>query len=77
MSGSKERQEIHEPLPPFFVRWFIFFRLYPSSFLQPRFLFDILFMSWRHPIYWNNVMAAEKRRLSRKKEKDEIKNLEL
>ncbi len=77
MSSSKEVQRTDEPLPSFFVRWFIFFRLHPSSFLQPRYLFSVLFMSWCHPVLWNNVMEAEKRRIARKKEKEEIRNLTL
>jgi hypothetical protein len=62
MSNYKETQETHEPLPSFFVRWFIFFRLHPGSFLQPSYLFNVIFMSWRHPVLWNNVMKAEKQR---------------
>jgi hypothetical protein len=34
-------------------------------------------MSWRHPILWDNVMKAEKQRLLRKNEKDEIRNITL
>jgi hypothetical protein len=34
-------------------------------------------MSWRHPVLWNNVMEAEKQRILRKKEKEEIKNIAL
>ena len=75
MSGFKEIQEIHEPLPCLPVRWFIFFRLYPSSFIQPIFLFDILVR--RKPVFWHNIMELERRRIARKKEMDEIKNLTL
>ncbi len=74
MSTDKKTQKTQEPLPSFFVRWFIFFRLHPSCFLQPDYLFDVLFRSKRHPVLWNNVMKAERRRILRKKEKEEIKN---
>jgi hypothetical protein len=77
MSDFKEIEEPSNSIPSFFVRWFIFFRLHPSSFLQPRYLFSVLFMSRRHPVLWNNVMEAEKRRIARKKEKEEIRNLTL
>ncbi len=77
MSTSKKVQQIDESLPSFFVRWFIFFRLHPSSFLQPVFLFDIIFRRRRFSVLWDNVMAAEKQRLLRKKEKEEIKNITL
>lgn len=68
-------KETHEPLPSFLVRWFIFFRLRPSSFLQPDYLFSVLFKTRRHPILWDNVMVAEKQRILRKKEKEEVKNI--
>ena len=74
MSSPKEIQEAHEPLPCLPVRWFIFFRLYPHSFLQPIFLFDILVRRKRNPILWDNVMEAEKRRKLRKKDKESIKD---
>jgi hypothetical protein len=64
---SQEVQQTDDSLPSFFVRWFIFFRLYPR-FLKPHYLFRILFMSWRHPVLWNTVMKAEKQRIARKKE---------
>ncbi len=74
MSMSKKVQQIDEPLPSFFVRWFIFFRLDPSAFLQPRYLFSVLFMSWRHRVHWDAVMEAEKRRIARKKDEEYLKN---
>ncbi len=77
VSSSKETQKTHEPLPSFFVRWFIFFRLHPYSFRQPIFLFDIIVRRKRFPVLWDNVMEAEKRRIARKKEEEEIKNLTL
>lgn len=77
MSTSKEVQQTDEPLPSFFVRWFIFFRLHPHSFLQPSYLFSVLFMSWRHPVLWDSVMEAEKRRILRKRKKEEIRNIAL
>ncbi len=67
MSNSEKIQETHEPIPSFFVRWFILFRLYPQPLFQISFLFDVIIK--RHPIYWNNVMKAERRRMLRKKEK--------
>lgn len=77
MTSSKEVQQINEPLPSFFVRWFIFFRLHPNAFRQPVFLFDITVRHRRFPVLWGNVMEAERRRIARKKEEDEIKNLTL
>ncbi len=77
MFNSKETLEEREPLPSLPVRWFIFFRLYPSSFLQPTFLFDILVRRKRYPILWDNVMVLERKRLLRKKEKEEIRNITL
>lgn len=77
MSDSKENEKGREPLPSFFARWFIFFRLHPRSFQQPDYLFSVLFRSKRHPVLWDNVMAAEKRRLQRKREANEIGNLKL
>ena len=77
MPDSKETQEKHEPLPSLPVRWLILFRLYPSSFLQPTFLFDILFRRRRYPILWDNVMKIERRRLIKIKEEEEIKNIAL
>jgi len=74
MSKSKEVQQIDEPLPSFFVRWFIFFRLHPSSFLQPGYLFSVLFMSWYHRVHWDAVMVAEKQRILKKKEREEFRD---
>lgn len=72
MSSSKKTQETDESLPSFFVRWLIFFRLYPIAFRQPVFLFDITVRHRRFPVLWDSVMEAEKRRIARKKEEDEI-----
>ncbi len=66
MSVYKEVQQTQKHLPSFFVRWFIFFRLHPSSFLQPTYLFSVLFMSWRHRVHWDAVMKAEKLRVAKK-----------
>jgi hypothetical protein len=74
MSISKKVQQTHEPLPSFFVRWFIFFRLHPNSFLQPGYLFSVLFMSWRHPVLWDAVMEAERRRKAKIKDEELFKN---
>jgi hypothetical protein len=74
MSNSKENQEAHEPLPFLPVRWFIFFRLHPHSFLEPTYLFSILFRRRRYPILWDNVMKAEKRRIDKKKDEEFLKN---
>jgi len=74
MSNSKEIQEPHEPLPFLPVRWFIFFRLYPHSLLQPAFLFDIIVRRRRFPIFWDRVMKAEKRRIDKKKDEEFLKN---
>ena len=70
MPSSEKFQEKPEPLPFLPIRWFIFFRLYPTSFLQPRFLFDILFRRKRYPILWDNVMKLERKRLERINEKN-------
>ncbi len=70
MSASEKFQETQEPLPILPVRWFIFFRLYPTSFLQPRFLFDILFRHKKYPILWDNIMKLERKRLVRNNEKN-------
>jgi hypothetical protein len=72
---SKEIQQSDEALPSFFVRWFIFFRLHPRSFLQPGYLFSVVFMSWRHPVLWNSVMDAEKRRVDKKRREVEFKGI--
>ncbi len=77
MPASRESQQTRKPLPSFFVRWFIFFRLHPSSFLNLKYLFSVLFMSWRHPVLWDSVMEAEKRRILRKGKKEEIRNIAL
>jgi hypothetical protein len=74
MSSSKEVQETHEPLPSFFVRWFIFFRLHPRRFLQPGNLFSFLFMSWHHRVHWDTVMELEKQRIASKKDEEYLKN---
>lgn len=74
MSSSKEIEEVRKPLPFLPVRWFIFFRLHPYSFLEPTYVFNILFRHRRYPILWDNVMEAEKQRILRKKRDEEFKD---
>jgi hypothetical protein len=74
MPDFKEIEEPSNSIPSFFVRWFIFFRLYPYSLRQPTFLFDIVVRRKCNPILWDNVMDAEKRRIARKKDEEFFKN---
>lgn len=74
MHNPERFEKESEPLPSLPVRWCIFFRLYPSTLLQPAFLFDVLVRRRRYPILWDNIMKAEKQRILRKKRDEEFKD---
>lgn len=62
MYAVKEPQKINSSIPSFPVRWYMFFRRYPSMLFDFRFLFEVIFR--RSPVLWNNFMEAERRRRS-------------
>lgn len=74
MPNSKDIQEARKALPPWYVRWFILFRLYPRFLFQPTLLFNILIRRRRYPVLWDSVMAAEERRVAIKKGKENLRD---
>jgi hypothetical protein len=65
--NARKSTEISASLPSFPVRWFMFFRRYPSHLIDFRFLFSVIFK--RSPIYWDNFMRIERELQSRKNDK--------
>jgi hypothetical protein len=59
MQVQHENQHTDHLTPPFFTRWFIFFRRYPNYLWDIRFFFGVI--SRRHPVLWKNVMAYERK----------------
>ena len=66
MTSAPEPQGEGPALPPFHVRWRMLFRRYPSSLLDFGLLSGVLFR--RGTVFWENFLAAERRRREREAE---------